>query len=70
MRLPLNLWDISFWLAIAAILMIFASEFLSPHYSKTKVQVDRKRLRNLAIIVSILFLATFILRIVYIILGW
>jgi len=53
---PLNFWDISLWLAIAAIILLITSEMFSPHYSKINVQINRKRLRNVAMVVSILFL--------------
>ena len=58
MSFPLNFWDISLWLAINAIILLITSEMLSPSYGKISVQIDRKRLRNVALIVSILFIVT------------
>jgi len=69
MQFPLSLWDISLWLAITAIILLIATEMLSPRYGKTNMRIDRKRLANVAIAVSILFLATVTIRIFNMILA-
>lgn len=56
MSFPLNFWDISLWLAISAIILLITSEMLSPHYGKINILINRNRLRNVALVVSILFL--------------
>ena len=58
MSFPLNFWDISLWLAISAIILLITSEILSPHYGKINILINRNRLRNVALMVSILFLLT------------
>lgn len=65
---PLGLWDISLLLAVTAIVLLITSELLSPHYGKTSLRTNRKRLRNAAFTTSTLFLLTVALRIATIIL--
>lgn len=62
MQFPLSLSDISLWLAITAIIVLAASELLSPHYEKTNIVIDRKRLRTAALILGLLFLFTVLIR--------
>lgn len=69
MSFPLNFWDISLLLAITAIILLITSEMLSPYHGKINICVNRKKLKNAAFAVSILFLATVAIRIVSIILA-
>ena len=69
MKFPLDFWDISLWLAITAIILLITSELLSPYYGKTNILISKKRLKNTALAVSILFLATVAIRIISIILA-
>jgi len=64
MTFPLTFWDISLWLAITAIILLITSEMLSPYYGKINTRINRKRLRNVAFAVSILFLAIVAIRII------
>ena len=68
MSFPLTFWDISLWLAITAIILLITSEMLSPHYGKINIDINRKKLKNVALAVSILFLATAAIRIISIVL--
>jgi hypothetical protein len=68
MSFPLGLWDLSLWLAITAIILFITSELLSPHYGRINIYINRKRLRNVALAVSTLFLITVAIRILSIIL--
>lgn len=65
---PLGFWDISLLLAITAIILLITSELLSPYYGKVNVLINKKKLKNTAITVSILFLITVAIRITNIIL--
>jgi hypothetical protein len=69
MTFPLGLWDISLWLAITAIIVLITSEMLSPHYGKVNIRINRKRLQNAALAVSMLFLITVAIKIIDIILA-
>lgn len=63
MRFPLSLWDLSLWLAVTAVILLVTSELISPYYGKTKFPINKQRLRNVALTVSILFLITVAIRI-------
>jgi heme exporter protein D len=58
MDFPLSFGDISIWLAVTATILLITSELISPHYGKRNLLIDRKRLRNMALTMSILFLIT------------
>ena len=64
MSFPLGLWDLSLWLAITAIILFIASELLPSDYGRMNIYINRKRLRNVALAVSILFLATVVIRVI------
>jgi hypothetical protein len=68
MTFPLGLWDISLWLAITAIILLITSEMLSPYYGKVNIRINKKRLQNAALAVTILFLTTVAIKIIDIIL--
>jgi hypothetical protein len=67
MDFPLSFEDVSLWLAVTAIILLVTSELLSPYYGKKNLIINKKRLRNAALGVSTLFLATVAIRIVTII---
>jgi hypothetical protein len=69
MDFPLGIWDISLLFALTAIVLLIASELLSPHYGKVNLKISRKRLRDSGLTFSILFLTTVAIRIVSIILN-
>jgi uncharacterized membrane protein len=63
MAFPLGLLDVSVWTAIIAIILLVTSEFLSPYYGRTRIMINRKRLRIVALIVTSIFLATVVYRV-------
>jgi hypothetical protein len=69
MQFPLSFWDISLWLAVTSIILLITSELISPYYGKTNLLINKRRLRNVAIIVSTLFLITVAIRIATIIIS-
>jgi hypothetical protein len=69
MNFPLSFWDISLWLAVTSIILLITSELISPYYGKTNILINKRRLRNVAIIVSTLFLITVAIRIATIIIS-
>jgi hypothetical protein len=56
MIFPLDIWDISLLLAMIAIFLLLTSEMVSPRFGKLNLLVNRKKLRNMALFVSGLFL--------------
>ena len=69
MDFPLGFWDVSLWLAVTAIILFVTSELISPYYGKTSLIINRKKLRNVALSVSALFLITVAIRIINIIIN-
>ena len=67
MRFPLGFYDISLWLAITSIILLATSELISPHYGQTGLTIEKSRLRRVALILGLLFLATVAIRIYQII---
>lgn len=69
MDFPLSIWDISLLFAFTAIVLLITSELLTTYHGKVNIKINRKRLRNGALLFSSLFLATIAMRIVAIILN-
>ena len=67
MNFPLSFWDISLWLAVTSIILFITSELLSTYYGRTSLLINRKKLRNVAMVTSTLFLITVAIRILNII---
>ena len=69
MIFPLDLLEVGILLAIVALIIIVTSELIlsSPRY-KANLLINRKKLKNIGILFSILFLIIVILRIISIIL--
>jgi hypothetical protein len=67
---PLSLSDASLVLAVTAIVLLVTSEILSPYYGTANLKINKKRLRNAALTMSILFLATVAIRIGTMIYGF
>ena len=67
MNFPLSFWDISLWLAVTSIILLVTSELISPYYGKINLLINKKRLRNVSLTVSTMFLATVVIRIISII---
>ena len=65
MSFPLSLSDFSLWLAVMAIILLVTSELLysAPEFS-SRIPVDKRLLRLVAIGCGLGFLATVIIRIV------
>jgi len=64
----LSFWELSLWLAFTAIILLITTEMLSPYYRKIHISIDKKRLKNVAFLISILFLVTVAMRIISILL--
>jgi E3 ubiquitin-protein ligase DOA10 len=68
MQFPLTLWDLSLWLAVISIILLITAELASPYYGRTNFLINKKKLRNVALAMGVLFLITVAIRIVSIIL--
>ena len=69
MDFPLSLLDIGVWLAVTATILLITSELISPYYGKTNLLINKKRLKNAALTLGILFLITAAIRIYGIIIS-
>ncbi|RPJ27420.1 MAG: hypothetical protein EHM25_11110 [Nitrosopumilales archaeon] len=67
---PLDLIDASILLAISAILLLITAQISPTFYGLTDFRVEKKKLDNAAIIAGLLFLATVVIKIVGIMLGY
>ncbi len=66
---PLSFSDVSILLAVQAIVTLISSELISPYYGRVNISIDRKRLRNAGIVLSLGFLVTVAIRIVSTLIG-
>jgi hypothetical protein len=66
---PLSLTDLSLFTAILAVILSLTSELLSPYYGSTGIVMDRKRFRNVALLVAMIFISSVALRIGQILMG-
>jgi hypothetical protein len=63
MHFPLSIWDISFWIAVMAIILLITSELISPYSEHFgDFVIDKTKLRLAALILGAAFMATVILR--------
>jgi len=69
MQFPLTFWDISLWLAIIAIILLATAELISPYYGRTNLIIEKRRMRQAALLLGILFMTTVIIRIYAIIIS-
>lgn len=69
MQFPLSFLDVSLWLAVTSVILLTASELLSPYYGRINLLINKKRLEQAAIIIGILFLATVAIQIYIVIIS-
>lgn len=69
MVFPMNFWEISLLLAVMAVVLLITSEMLSPKYGRVNIFIDKRRLKTVAVFISVLFLATVAIAILLIILN-
>jgi hypothetical protein len=69
MIFPLDFWDISLLIAVTSTILLITSELLSHNLGRTNILINKKKLRNIAIAASAIFLGAVTLRIIAIILN-
>jgi hypothetical protein len=62
MIFPLSASDITLLFAVTTLTLALTSEFLSEYYGKLNVFISKKRVRNAAVVFSILFIISLALR--------
>jgi hypothetical protein len=71
MQIPsLTLDDLSLLLALGAIVLLITSELASTNYAPIFLRINRKKLRNAALITGLMFLATVAIRIINLIINY
>jgi len=53
MAFNFSFWDLALWLAASSVVMLVASELLSPYFGRKTILIDAKKLRIVAIIFSL-----------------
>jgi len=51
----ISLWQAALWSAVSSVIVLSASEFLSPYYGKIGLIMDPKRMRNVGVALGALF---------------
>jgi uncharacterized membrane protein YhaH (DUF805 family) len=67
MEFPLTYWYISIWLAVTTIILFVTAQLISPYNGRNNLAIDKKRLRKVSLVTGTLSLATFLIRIYYLI---
>lgn len=68
MNFPITFDDISLWIAITAIILWITLEVILVRYEKTKYRIERKKLKKITLMISILFMLTVVIRAIAILL--
>ena len=63
MIFPLDLLELGMLFAVTALVLLVASELLSPYNRRINMLINRKKLKRAAIVFSLLFIATVAIRI-------
>jgi len=63
MQIPLDFWNISLWLAVTGITLLITALLVSAYDGNATLLIDQKKLRNTALAMGIIFLATVAIRI-------
>jgi hypothetical protein len=61
---PLTFLDVSLLLALGALILLITLELTSPYHGITRLAVNRRKLRNVSILVAALFLITISIRLI------
>ncbi len=64
---PVTFLDITLLLALGALILLITLELTSPYHGITRLVVNRRRLRNVTMVVAALFLVTISIRVIGII---
>jgi hypothetical protein len=63
MSFPLSIWDLSLFTAMLSIILLTATALLYSRRGRISLLISKKKLRKTAMAVSLLFLATVLIRI-------
>lgn len=63
MQFPFDFWIVSLFFAVTGIILLITAQLASAYDGKATILVDQKKLRTIALVIGILFLATVAIRI-------
>jgi uncharacterized membrane protein len=63
MQFPLDFWNVSLWLAATAIFLLITAQLVSVYDGLATLRIEKKRLKNAALTIGLLFLFTVAIRI-------
>jgi hypothetical protein len=63
MQIPIDFWNVSLWLAVTAIILLITTQLVSAYDGPASLRIEKRRLRNAALTIGLLFLATVAIRI-------
>jgi hypothetical protein len=59
--------DLTFFIAVASIVLLITTEFVSLHYGSLNLTINKKKIKNLSFVLTILFFIAFALTVLNII---
>jgi hypothetical protein len=63
MQIPFDFSSVSLWLGVTGIILLVTAQLVSAYDGNATLLIDQKKLRNTALAIGILFLATVAIRI-------
>jgi accessory gene regulator protein AgrB len=63
MQIPLDFWNVSLWLAVTAIILLITAQLAAAYDGPATLLIEKKRLKNAALLMGMLFLITVAMRI-------
>jgi len=63
MQIPLDFWNVSLWLAVTAIILLITAQLASAYDGPATLLIEKKRVKNAALLMGTLFLITVAMRI-------
>jgi hypothetical protein len=63
MQLPVSSLGMTLWLGVISFLLLLTSEFTSTYYGQINLVIDKKRLRQAALVITMIFLIDALLQI-------
>ena len=63
MQIPLDFWNVSLWFAVTGIILLITAQLASAYDGNATILIDRRKLKNTAMVIGVFFLATVAIRI-------
>lgn len=55
MPIPINWWDVQFWVAMVSVVLLVTSEFINPALGKNSLYINKRRFRAVSYGMAIIF---------------